>query len=431
MFVTNLKSSKIKSYLVLPFILVSFIACKKQDYDGLAEETPSSGSRKELTLDSIFLYAKEIYYWQDALPGYSTFDPRNRYSNISPASSAFQKELYDITQFKLNPSGIPYERTSLENRAKYSYIEDHSSAFGNFANIPNIGTDGEFFYKTGINNAKVSYLYLASFDWYIRDTPNALTDAFDEFAAANTETLIIDLRNNPGGYVASAAYLADLIVPSRLRGKVMYSEHYNATLQSGNARLLKNQVYFDEDGKTRMYKGRQITLADLDFTTAGNTVRFDKKGKLETIKQVYFIVSPKTASASELLINCLKPHLTVKLVGDRTYGKPLGFFPVKIDTHQVYFASFLLNNAEGRSDYFDGIPPDVAVYETSTLPMSDPQEPYLKATLQDIANPSLATKARHTMRAAKPSPKRGTTMLDATDQMDYIPIIKQQFKLKD
>lgn len=42
------------------------------------------------------------------------------------------------------------------------------------------------------------------------------------------------------------------------------------------------------------------------------------------LTSVYFIVSKSTASASELIINSLKPYINVKVVGKTTYGKHVG-----------------------------------------------------------------------------------------------------------
>ncbi|GGE63359.1 hypothetical protein EV200_105364 [Pedobacter psychrotolerans] len=58
------------------------------------------------------------------------------------------------------------------------------------------------------------------------------------------------------------------------------------------------------------------------------------------------------ASASELLIYCLKPYFNVKLIGERTYGKPVGFFGVNIDQYIIYLSSFLIKIAQGWSVYF-------------------------------------------------------------------------------
>ncbi len=61
-----------------------------------------------------------------------------------------------------------------------------------------------------------------------------------------------------------------------------------------------------------------------DYNT---TLYFNKTGPLNP-NHVLFIVTQSTASASELLINNLKPYMDVKIIGPQnTDGKPVGFFP--------------------------------------------------------------------------------------------------------
>ena len=60
---------------------ISIGACKKDKADEPEPEeetpvTPANGTRAQLTKDSIFLYAKEVYLWNDALPTYQAFNPR-------------------------------------------------------------------------------------------------------------------------------------------------------------------------------------------------------------------------------------------------------------------------------------------------------------------------------------------------------------------
>lgn len=91
-------------YLLFLFLPAFFLTSCKKDKDPDPEEeeiiSPTTGTRTQFTLDSIFLYARHVYLWQDALPTYQDFDPRVRYGNISPEFTAYKKELFDITQYK-------------------------------------------------------------------------------------------------------------------------------------------------------------------------------------------------------------------------------------------------------------------------------------------------------------------------------------------
>ena len=90
-------------------------------------------------------------------------------------------------------------------------------------------------------------------------------------------SLIIDLRNNSGGYVASAANIASLFLE---KDKVIYSLESQDDLK----------VVKDETKESRDYK-------------------------------VVILVNGQTASAAELLTAALKDSYDAVIVGEKTYGK--------------------------------------------------------------------------------------------------------------
>jgi hypothetical protein len=92
-----------------------------------------------------------------------------------------------------------------------------------------------------------------------------------------------------------------------------------------------------------------------NYASWNETTNFSKLGPLN-ISRIFFIVTDNTASASELLINNLKPYMDVKLVGPRkTYGKPVGFFPIPVGDWYIFPVSFRSTNKDGSGNYFDGI----------------------------------------------------------------------------
>lgn len=361
-------------------------ACKKAQVSiDEAEEivSPTTGTRSQFTLDSIFLYAKQVYLWNEVLPSYAEFNPRQKYGAISSDITAFRKELFDISQLKINvATGSPYELPVYFENPKYSNLQVGRSIPGNIAGIGKSNTTvTSKIIATG--NTSVAYLALASFP-SLSSSKAALDLAFAELAVANPKNIVIDLRSNGGGYLETAEYIANLIAPNSLNGKVMYSEVFNAAMQNGTVPILKHQPYLDANGKTTIYNGRNATMADVDYSVTGNTYTFSKKGNLQSIQSVCVIVSAKTASASEMLISCLKPYFDVKLIGEKTYGKPVGFFGINIDQYSVYFSSFLIKNANGWSDYFMGMDPEVMVKGVDNPVLGDPDELCLNAALSLI-----------------------------------------------
>lgn len=499
---THLPSNRLM-ISALFFFVVIFSSCKKSPKPEITDNTNRggrdipSGTRTQLTLDSLYLYAKQIYYWNDAIPEYSAFNPR-QFSGKSQPIDNYDSELFAISQLKINPAtGKPYEYSGL-GYAKYSRIDDLTQAnpsasaalrsadvdvdnngydlgirpvFYTFTNSDkyelfvtavypgspaetagvkrgwlitkvNGSTVGASYTKEAqsvfnsfsassitiegfnaidkvpfnvtLNRAsyksspvyaakvidrggkKIGYLAYARFSSLTgRDgtSDSYLDPVFADFSAKGVTDLVIDLRYNGGGYVYAATYLTNLIAPSSASGKVMFTETYNATMQAGQATILANQPLIGVDGKILYQNGRMLTAADDNYTTAANTTSFSKKGSLAGVSNIVFIVSRNTASASEIVINSLKPYMNVKLVGDTTYGKPVGFFPVTLENrYQVFMPIFETRNARNEGGYYTGIAPDVLdEYNDPEYVFGDERENYLARALNVLAPASTST----------------------------------------
>jgi hypothetical protein len=73
--------------------------------------------------------------------------------------------------------------------------------------------------------------------------------------------------------------------------------------------------------------------------------------------RIAFITTDGTASASELVVNAMKPWVEVAIVGADTYGKPVGQLGFDLDgcDLRLRLVSFELTNADHEGDYFDGL----------------------------------------------------------------------------
>lgn len=460
-------------------------ACKKNSKDTEPDTppptTPTTGTRLQLSLDTLYLFAKETYLWYDAIPDYSTFNPRGFAGSDDLAS--LKNAMYKISQLKENPATQkPYEYyVPNPSRSKFSFVESGNLARGikgavdlegsgndmgfqaipvTFANDPTPGkryvyvayvekgspaaeagltrgceitkmnggnppTDAgslnslingntlslEFTktngtkatanltkktytndpvtaYKViqGSGTNKIGYLNLMRFS-RLSVADNSLDEAFAEFATAGVNNLVIDLRYNGGGYVETFEYLANLIIPNAMNGKVMYKEQFNTLLQEGKAPILKSLPLLDANYQQRYSNGKPLTYADVDFTLAGNVFYFAKKGTLDNVRKVVFIMTGSTASASELTINSLAAYpanIDVKTVGSKSYGKPVGFFGIGIDKFTVYMSQFTSTNALNKGDYFDGFTPDMAEQDLVTRDFGDPLESSLAKAINYI-----------------------------------------------
>lgn len=341
---------------VLFLLVMGLTACKKSSLElDDKPESPLVGTRTQLTLDSVFLYARQVYLWNASLPDYQTFNPR-KYSSSPDEFQNLKNELFDISQYQINPSSQrPYEQTDFPGVSKYSLLVPGASGNDLLASVnPVVSATSFSFYVSG----DTGYLKFTEFA-NLNELRPTLDNAFLTFANADVHNLIIDLRENSGGYIETAEYLANLMAIPEMNDKVMFSQHFNVQMQQGKAVILKNQPYLDENNQPVVFNGRKATYADIDFSVAGNTVKFEKKGHLMHLDSLVFIVNGNTASASELLINSLLPYFDVTLIGTRTYGKPVGSFGIKIDRYTLYVTNFQIKNSKGAGDYFDGMLPNV------------------------------------------------------------------------
>ncbi|GAA3957612.1 S41 family peptidase [Mucilaginibacter dorajii] len=195
-----------------------------------------------------------------------------------------------------------------------------------------------------IGTKKVGYIVFNEFTVPDNASPQLLK-AFNAFTDAKVSELVVDLRYNGGGSVATAQYLDNLIVPSANNGGQMFTYYYNDKLQADNHPLL-SAIYDINKG---------------DFLPANNRVTFSKVGSLN-ISRVFFIVTASTASASELTINNLLPHMDVKLIGRTSYGKPVGFFAIDINKYQLYVPQFETRNSANQGGYYLGMEPGSTTY---------------------------------------------------------------------
>ncbi|MGN7986836.1 S41 family peptidase [Pedobacter sp. 22226] len=474
-----MRNNRFTHLLVLGFLTLGAIsACKKSSITPEEPVTPTtpSGTRTELTKDSIFLYAKELYYWNTSLPAYEAFNPRGFSSN--------EAELYALTQYSSDPStGKPYEYVSNSTEPKYSFFDYTAATTGKTgvlkADVNGLANDYGFSVRynttedlrvkyvyanspaaqqgltrgcriTSINgrtnlsysssnivdflngaifgtnpsvtlgyndlsgNAKTAVIVSANytvnpilytniytvgakkvgyivFNSFTNNASAALNATFSNFATQGVTELVVDLRYNGGGYVSTATQIINLAAPAAQNGNIMFTSYYNNYLQSittaqRKASVLAHQPLLDDAGKLQTFttgvNGKYATYADLNYspTAADNIEKFAKSGSL-ALDRIYFLVTGSTASASELTINSLKPVMDVKLIGTTTYGKPVGFFPIRIDKVDMYIPEFETKNQKGVGGYYSGLTVDKESSEDLTKAFGDETETMLAYAL--------------------------------------------------
>jgi len=199
---------------------------------------------------------------------------------------------------------------------------------------------------------KIAYL---SFLAFTDNAPALLDSAFQSYASQGATDIVVDLRYNGGGDVSTAEHLVNLLAPSSANNKTMFTEYYNQTMQKGQATLLKN-VPIDYDNPS------DGNMSQVDFSPTAQTTKVSKAGSVTGLTHVYFIVSSSTASASEIVINCLSPYVSETQLSawfsdtsSFTYGKPVGFFDIRIGNFTLWTPEFETRNANGYGNYYQGL----------------------------------------------------------------------------
>lgn len=232
-----------------------------------------------------------------------------------------------------------------------------------------------------IDGKKVGYLVYNGFRSSYNDELNAV---FAEFKGVGISELILDFRNNGGGSVGTSAYLASMIDNSA--GTDVFAE------------LKFNSNHTDRDGKYNFGNSLNVYNVSGDIVIGTEAIN-----RLSSITKLYVIVSGSTASASEMIINGLKPFMPVILIGETTYGKNVGSITLydsptsdyldksnakSYHTNAMQPILFQIYNKLGESDYTQGFAPDVEIeewrYWQNILAYGDENEVLLKAALDDI-----------------------------------------------
>ena len=238
----------------------------------------------------------------------------------------------------------------------------------------------------------VGYLHFRTF---FGDAAARLLDEFARFKREGAKHVIIDLRYNGGGSVPIAHVFATLAGGPELFGRFMVETRHNNFL----ANRWNMTTYFD----CGVFAGRSLMRPDL-------VERCKNEGALADLDNVVFITGRGSASASELIISALQPYENVTLVGDRTYGKPVGqyLFPMCEDESvppvpllRLVPVSFATANVEGAAGYYDGIPADCEVSDDRTHQLGDAEEGRIAAALRFIETGSCEAPA--SARFAPPS----------------------------
>lgn len=163
--------------------------------------------------------------------------------------------------------------------------------------------------------------------------------------------LVLDLRNDPGGYLDAAVAISSVFLPS------------GVTVVSANGQLTESKFTYKADPKYYQRRGGVDPLVELEKVT---------KGVYKKISLIV-LVNEGSASASEIVAGALQDHKRAKIMGNQTFGKGSVQTAVCLDrsyrmdncpTAALKITTSRYYTPSGKSIQAKGIVPDFMIDET-------------------------------------------------------------------
>lgn len=231
-------------------------------------------------------------------------------------------------------------------------------------------TENPIFLTKVIQNSgnKVGYLM---YNGFTSNYDLQLNDAFGTLKNEGITDLVLDLRYNGGGSVLTATRLASMIT-GQFTGQLFAKQQWNSKLQS----------YFEENSPEQLVNNFTTNIVNSSINSLN-------------LNRVYILTTGGTASASELVINSLKPYIEVIQIGTTTTGKNVGSVTLydsptfnKKDVnprHKYAMQPIVIKtiNKDGFGDYQDGLVPTFTQAENPANLgiLGNEDEPFLSTAL--------------------------------------------------
>jgi C-terminal processing protease CtpA/Prc len=200
------------------------------------------------------------------------------------------------------------------------------------------------------------------FDAFIDPSSQELQTAFAFFKSVNVKDLILDMRYNHGGILSVATELASYIAGASKFSTPFVVSSYNAQKAAAN----------------------------------NETTNFPSVLYPLNLTRLVVITTRETASASEEVINGIKPSMTVTTIGDTTNGKPTGMNVWQYNTKYIFApVTFKLVNSAGQGDFWAGFAPAKYVSDDITHDFSDKNEYCFKEAIYFLNNGTVSTKGTY------------------------------------
>ena len=215
----------------------------------------------------------------------------------------------------------------------------------------------------------VGYILISQFDLM---TPGQFKEAVDTLEADGMESLVVDLRNNPGGVLDSVVEMIAYVLPEdKLDGMLVYTEDRN-----GNG-----DKYYSQNGKINCERYDRVRNSE-----------YPKADGHQLDLPIAVLINGNSASASEIFAGAMKDYEWATLVGTTTFGKGIvqNLIPLR-DGTAIKLTTSHYFTPDGFDLHEKGIEPDIEI---------ELNEELLTKVTVDIEEDNQLQKALEVLKAA-------------------------------
>ncbi len=230
---------------------------------------------------------------------------------------------------------------------------------------------------------KIGYLRISDFG---ATTTKELKDAIKDLEKKKVAGYVLDLRNNPGGYLTAAIDVSDA---------------------------------FLDGGEIVSTRGKEKSDIERMFAKSGDMING---------KPVVVLINHGSASASEIVAGALQDNGRAIVMGSQSFGKgsvqqqkPLG------DGSAIHITIARYYTPSGRSIQNEGITPDIEVLQSKIETIEKKEALFTEATF----NNSLKNDASNKNNKSKKKDSKKSEKSDDDDEEDYLSLSDEEKDARD
>lgn len=231
---------------------------------------------------------------------------------------------------------------------------------------------------------KIGYLRVSDFG---ATTTKELKDAIKDLEKKKVAGYVLDLRNNPGGYLTAAVDVSDA---------------------------------FLDGGEIVSTRGKEKSDIERLFATPGDLVEG---------KPVVVLINHGSASASEIVAGALQDNGRAIVMGSQSFGKgsvqqqkPLG------DGSAIHITVARYYTPSGRSIQNEGITPDIEVLQSKVETLEKKEALFTEATFNNSLKNDASNKKD---KAKKKDSKKSKKSDDDEEEEDYLSLSDEEKDARD